>query len=137
MRSYMKNSAESTARILALAMIVDGNVDPAELRVLDELPLMEEIGIDHRLFREVLEELCNDMLHTAVVREAVELPPAVIDNILAEISDSALRCKLLSAIAQIADADGHLADAEVLLMGRASAVWVVEAGMLVHPALAA
>jgi uncharacterized tellurite resistance protein B-like protein len=118
-------------------MIVDGNVDPAELRVLDELPLMEELGIDHRLFREVLEELCNDMLHTAVVREAVELPPAVIDNMLAEISDSALRCKLLSAIAQIADADGHLADAEVLLIGRASAVWVVEAGMLVRPALAA
>ena len=46
MRSYPNDSPQATARILALAMVVDGHLAPSELRVLDESPLMRDLEMD-------------------------------------------------------------------------------------------
>jgi uncharacterized tellurite resistance protein B-like protein len=126
MRSYRPNSPEASARLLALAMIVDGHLAPAELRVLEDAPAMHDLSIDRTLFGEVLEDLCNDMLHTAVVQQTVELNPALINALLAEITEPELRRALLAAMWKIVDADGVLADAEAVLLSRACAVWAAE-----------
>lgn len=123
MRCYPNDSPQATARVLALAMVVDGHLAPAELKVLEDMPLMAELDLDRTLFREVLEELCHDMLHTAVVQGAVELNAALLDSLLREITEPALRRKLLTAMWKIADADGWLADAEAALLARACALW--------------
>lgn len=130
MRSYPNDSPQAMARVLALAMVVDGHIAPSELRVLDDSPMMHDLDMDRTVFREVLEDLCNDMINTAVVQGAVELNAPLIDHLLSEITVPELRRKLLSVMWKIVDADGWLADAEAALLARACAMWDADARFL-------
>ncbi|SDG77691.1 MULTISPECIES: TerB family tellurite resistance protein [unclassified Duganella] len=123
MRSYMTDSPSAAGRIVALCMVVDGNLSPSELRALQHSRLLEYIDIDIDAFHVLVEELCQDMLASAGQGLHVELPPAVIDALLDEIRDPLLCQQLLRALWQIANADGVLAEAEVTLLSRARAKW--------------
>jgi len=126
MRNYVHDSANAAARIVALTMVVDGNVAPSELRALARSQLLEYIDIDTDTFQSLLEELCQDMLSSAVQQECVELSPATIDALLDEIRDPELRRRVLRAMWSIADADGVLADGEATLLARACIMWSAE-----------
>ncbi|WP_374362497.1 TerB family tellurite resistance protein [Pseudoduganella danionis] len=126
MRHYETDSASAAGRILALCMVVDGNLAPAELRALQRSRLLEFIDIDIDTFHELLSDLCHDMLSTSVKHEHVVLDIATIDALLGEIHAPELRRELLRAMWIIADADGVLADAEARLLARACAVWSAE-----------
>jgi uncharacterized tellurite resistance protein B-like protein len=130
MRHYDENSAQATARILAMGMLVDGHVDPAELKVVDDPRTAREFGIDIAMFRQVLEDLCYDILHTTVRQGWVELNSLLLDSMLEEITEPDLRRRLLNALWRIADADGHLADAEAVLLARACALWSAHEGFV-------
>ncbi|WP_432377579.1 TerB family tellurite resistance protein [Duganella sp. P38] len=123
MRSYATDSASAAGRIVALCMVVDGNLSPSELRALQHSRLLEfiDIGIDD--FHALVDELCQDLLSEAVQGDHVELPPAVIDTLLGEIHAPQLRQRLLKALWHIANADGVLDSAEVTLLSRARAMW--------------
>ena len=126
MRNYEPDSASAAGRLVALCMVVDGNMAPSELQALQRSRLLEYIDIDIDTFHDLLDELCQDMLSTAVKHEHVVLDEATIDALLGEIRDPALRRQLLRAMWNIADADGVLADAEAKLLARASVVWSAE-----------
>lgn len=126
MRHYETDSASAAGRILALSMVVDGNLAPAELRALQRSRLLEYIHIDIDTFHDLMSDLCHDMLSTSVKHEHVVLDKATIDALLGEIHDPELRRELLRAMWNIADADGVLADAEARLLARACAVWAAE-----------
>jgi len=126
MRTYTENSASAAGRIVALAMVVDGALAPAELRALTRTRLLEHIEIDIDTFHGLLEDLCNDLLTSSVKQGHVELAPATIDSLLGEVTDPDLRRRLLRAMWAIADADGVLADAEATLLARACAMWSAE-----------
>lgn len=123
MRIYPTDSPRAAARILALAMIVDGDLAPAELRTLARTGVLEEIDIDFDTFQDLMGELCEDMLIDAAGRRDVELEPEALDRMLGEVRDPALRRRLLAAMSRIADADGVLADAEATLLAHAAAAW--------------
>jgi uncharacterized tellurite resistance protein B-like protein len=133
MRHYDVNSAQATARVLAMAMLVDGNVDPLELKVIDNPNTTRDFGIDRAMFHQVLEDLCYDMLQTAVRQGAVEINGALLDSMLLEITEPDLRRRVLNALWRIADADGYLADAEAVLLARACALWSAHAGFVSEP----
>ncbi|MFC0170553.1 TerB family tellurite resistance protein [Pseudoduganella danionis] len=126
MRHYETDSASAAGRILALCMVVDGNLAPAELRALQRTRLLEFIDIDIDTFHDLLSDLCHDMLSTSVKHEHVVLDIATIDALLGEIRAPELRRELLRAMWIIADADGVLADAEARLLARACTVWSAE-----------
>lgn len=123
MRTYPTDSPRAAARILALAMIVDGDLAPAELRELARTGVLQEIDVDFDTFQDLLGELCEDMLIDAAGRRDVELDPEAIDLMLAQVRDPALRRRVLAAMSRIADADGVLADAEATLLAHAAAAW--------------
>ena len=123
MRSYPPNSPRARARLLALAMVVDGDLDPAELEVLEDPAVLRGLRVDGALFQQVLSELCTDMLRTAVRNGAVELKPELLDRLLAEITDPELQHRLLATMVNIVDADAQIADAEGMLLERACARW--------------
>lgn len=123
MRSYEPDSLRARARLLALSMVVDGHIDPAELKVLDDAPVLHGLQLDTALFRDVLDELCSDMLRTAVRGGAVELGTALLDGVLAEITDPALQGRMLEAMWKIVHADQRLVDAESVLLTRACRLW--------------
>ena len=125
MRAYQPNSPDAAGRILALTMIVDGKLAVSELAALDSSKILDHIDIDLARFQSMLQDLCDDLL-SSQLDDAVHLDDAVIDRVLAEITHPDLRRQLLDAMWRIADADDWLADAEAVLLTRASTAWSAE-----------
>ena len=126
MRHYETDSASAAGRLVALCMVVDGNMAPSELQALQRSRLLDYIDIDIDTFHDLVDELCRDMLSTSVKHEHVVIDEQTIDALLGEIQDPALRRQLLRSMWNIADADGVLADAEAKLLSRACSVWSAE-----------
>jgi uncharacterized tellurite resistance protein B-like protein len=127
MRSYPMNSTQAAGRLLALTMVVDGNLAPTELMALDRSRILRHVALDPDTFQQLLQELCDDLL-TGATHGLVQLDPALIDQLLLEIDRPELRRQLLKAMWTIADADGWLADGEAILLTRASVQWGAETG---------
>lgn len=125
MRSYVVDSPCAAGRILALTMIVDGNLASSELAALGRSTILSQLDLDDAQFQRVLHDLCNDLL-TSTSHGALQTDNVLIDSLLLEIREPALRRRLLQAMWRIADADGWLAEAEALLLTRASNAWAVE-----------
>ncbi|MDQ1924585.1 tellurite resistance TerB family protein [Massilia pseudoviolaceinigra] len=125
MRRYETDSPQAAGRILALAMVVDGNLAQSELAALDSSKILQHIDLDRPGFKALLQELCQDMLTSAFHGE-VRIDGAMLDGLLDEIRHPDLRRQLMQAMWRIADADGWLADAEAVLLARASTLWCAE-----------
>lgn len=125
MRSYKTDSPHAAGRILALAMVVDGNVAASELTALNDSRVLEQIALAQVEFRQLMQELCDDLASTAR-HGMVQLDHELIDSLLDDIQDPALRRRLFRAMWTIADADGWLADAEAVLLARANVRWGAE-----------
>lgn len=123
MRSYETDSTQARARVLALAMVVDGQLHPSELKVLDDTLVMHELELDEALFRDVLDELCSDLLDFAVRDGAVEIAPSLLDTLLADIAAPNLQRIMLQAMQKVVEADAAVADAESTLLARARRLW--------------
>jgi uncharacterized tellurite resistance protein B-like protein len=127
MRSYSVDSPHAATRILALLIIVDGNMAASELAALERSKILDQIGLDLAQFQRAVQDLCED-LHTSTLHGSLQLDDALIDSFLSEVADPALRRSLLRAMWTISDADGWLADAEARLLTRAANAWSAETG---------
>lgn len=125
MRSYSIDSPHAAGRILALTMIVDGNLAGSELSALNRSRILDHIDLDQNEFQRLLNDLCDDLL-TSTSHGAIRVDNALIDSLLGEIAHPDLRRSLLRAMWSIADADDWLADAEAVLLTRASNAWAAE-----------
>lgn len=125
MRSYQPDSPDAAGRILALTMIVDGKLAVSEIAAMDSSKILDHIDLDLPGFQRMLQELCDDLLASRPA-DAIQLDDALLDRVLAEIAHPDLRRHLLQAMWQIADADDWLADAEAVLLTRASNAWSAE-----------
>ena len=129
MRSYPKNSPRAAGRLLALTIIVDGNVALSELKAVYRSRILDHIALDDDEFDAVLHELCNDLLATAH-HGNVHVDTATIDAFLDDVDALELRRNLLGAMWRLADADGWLADAEAIVLNRAAIRWGAESGFV-------
>lgn len=125
MRSYPTNSSFAAGRILALTIISDGSVPPDELEAMYRSRILQYLSLDELEFKQVLHELCDDLLATTT-HGIVNIEPSLIDLLLQEIEDENLRRKLLQAMWKIADADDWLSNGEAVLLSRASITWAAE-----------
>ena len=129
MRAYEVNSPQAAGRVLALTMLVDGNLAQSELAAMDRSKILNEVELERDAFQQLLQQLCEDLL-TCSVNGVVHADVRMIDAVLLEIDDPALRRHLLKAMWKIADADGGLADREALLLSRAGQLWGAERSFL-------
>jgi uncharacterized tellurite resistance protein B-like protein len=127
MRSYSVDSPHAAARVLALLIIVDGNMAASELAALERSKILDQIGLDLAQFQRAVQDLCED-LHTSTLHGSLQLDDALIDSFLGEVADPVLRRSLLRAMWTISDADGWLADAEARLLTRTANAWSAETG---------
>jgi uncharacterized tellurite resistance protein B-like protein len=125
MRLYATDSPKAVCRLLALAMIVDGHLAPSELKALRHSGILGRVEIDDEGFDEVVRELCEDLLATAHQRGAgeVEIDARLLDNLLCEVEDPALRMAAMKAMLDIVHADEVLDGRETLLVERAFKAW--------------
>ena len=126
MRTYPTDSAKAVSRLLALTMIVDGHLAPSELkamRVSGSIPAHAALGEDD--FDDVVQELCEDLLASAARRcsAEVEIDSRLLDALLGEVRDPALRLPLMKTMLDIVHADSVLDTRETLLIERAFKAW--------------
>lgn len=125
MRIYATDSPRAVSRLLALAMIVDGHLAPAELKAMRHSGILQGIGIGEDDFDDVVQELCEDLLATAHQRGAgeVEIDTKLLDGLLREVEAPSLRMGTMKAMLDIVHADTVLDGRETLLIQRAFKAW--------------
>jgi hypothetical protein len=125
MRSYLTNSPEATARIVALVLISDGHVCRSEIEALQRLGIERELGLAPGAFSAVVHTLCEDLLLGADASGSLmcQVDPGLMASLLAEVDDPELQRSVLALARAAAGADRHLADAEHAVLTAAERQW--------------
>lgn len=118
LRSYAHNSAEAAGRILALALIANGQVKRVETAVLDTLEAHQRLGLTRPQWHAVVQQLCADLLGPARLGIESCINGELLDQMLDEVDDDGKRRLVLHLCAAVALADAQIVPAEeVVLLG--------------------
>lgn len=125
MRPYPRNSPEAAARIVALALLSDGNITKAELEVLGRQDAYRQLGLRPTELQAVLRDFCEDLLCSAHLAwsEACRIDPRALADLMAEVDDPDLRRTVLRLCLQVVDADDHVAEGESIVLSAAVEHW--------------
>lgn len=131
MRSYPTNSPEAAARLLAMALVADGQYSMNEIKTIDRLQASQRLGLAPEAIKAVIDGFCEDLLLAAGGQWAgsAGMDEATRAQLLAEVQDPALQETVWHLCEAVALSDGHLADGEVELLDRMAFAWR-------HPAMA-
>ena len=137
MRTYPNNSPQAAARIVALALLADGNVCKGELDALDQLGVHDQLGLQPEEFHVIVHAFCEDLLATArpTWADACWVDPRMLAELMAEVDDPELRLNVLRLCVSVVEADGHVAEGESIAIGAAVEHWGLHCEML-QPQLA-
>jgi len=137
MRTYPTNSPQAAARIVALTLVADGHVSPAELAVLERVDAYRQLGITRPQMQAALQDFCEDLLaaHQSTWADACHIEPRTIAQLMAEIDDPALRMSVLRMCVAVAEADDHVADGESIVLVSAVENWGLHRQMLQEPSV--
>ncbi len=122
MRNYPLNSPQAAARIVALALIADGHVNKRELDALDRIAAHEQLGMARDDLHAVVQTLCEDLMVAAQLcwDSAWRLEAAALAELMAEIDDPVLWCKVMQVCEAVIDADGHVSEGELAVIRAAA-----------------
>ena len=132
MRKYPKNSPQAAARIVALTLVADGDLGQAELALLDELAVHQQLGLTRDALHAVIDTFCEDLLSSKqlAMADACPVDEYVLEELMGEIDDRALRRKVLGLCVKLAEVDDHVAEGESIVLIAAVAHWSLHHQML-------
>ena len=136
MRHYPINSPQAAGRIVALTLLADGHLCKRELDVLDQLDAHGQLGLAQGELHAVVHGFCEDLLATAYGHwgAAFQLDARMLSQLLSDIEDPVLRCRVLALCTAIIEADLHVADGESLVLLAAIEHWGLAEALLHEPA---
>jgi len=82
MRRYDLNSNEAVCRLLALSLVSDGGIDQSEFQAIRDSKVLTQLGISENTLHEVMQGLCDDLLHYADGIGQLERNEMLIDQLL-------------------------------------------------------
>ncbi len=125
MRRYPSDSPEAMTRVVALALLADGAIDPGELEALKASECCFRLGMDPCRFERIVDEFCDDLLTCGNRKPSgqYDLSAACIGDLLKDISDPRLREQALGMMLDIINADGILANEETALIAQVVDCW--------------
>ncbi|MDS4014395.1 MAG: hypothetical protein RKP46_08570 [Candidatus Accumulibacter sp.] len=128
MRHYTTDSPEAMSRIVALALLADGALDPREIESLDRRAILDKLGISHGTLDRITHEFCNDLLQCARSPNVgqIELDRDLVEHLLDDIRAPEKQQQALAAIVEITEADGCLNGGEAILISEAMSRWGLE-----------
>lgn len=94
LRTYPQDSPQACARLVCLAMLVDGRMHPAEMNLLDAQGTLAMLRIPDPLAQQVLHQLCDDLAEVGNDpdwQHTLSLEPAHIRQALHEVKAPELR----------------------------------------------
>lgn len=131
MRSYPVNSPQAAARIVALTVVVDGDIADAEIEALDRLAAHELLGLGRQDFRALLARSCEDLMSSGQLTWADTCPvdERTLADLMSEIQDPELRLKLLRLCVQLAEIDARVDAGESIVLAAAVEQWGLQREM--------
>jgi hypothetical protein len=123
MKHYPVNSPEAAARVLAMAMVADGQYSMIELRALDRQNAPALLGLTPEAFKAVVDDFCEDLLLACAGQWTGTVDADIREQLMQEITDRRLQELILQQCEALMLSDGHLADGEVELLDALSAAW--------------
>ncbi len=128
MRHYTTDSPEAMSRIVALALLADGALDPREIESLDKQAILDKLGISHGTLDRVTHEFCDDLLQCARAPNVgqIELDRDLVKHLLDDLRAPEKQQQALAAMVDIVHADGCLNSGEALLVSEAMSRWGLE-----------
>ncbi|HYW56560.1 MAG TPA: TerB family tellurite resistance protein [Polaromonas sp.] len=131
MRSYPQNSPHAAARIVALAMLADGNICKEELDTRDRINAHEQLGLDKDGFHATVHSLCEDLLAAAHASwgTACRVDPDMLEALMKEIDAPELQSKVIRLCVAVVEADTYVADSESVVLLAALEHWGAQLGM--------
>ena len=123
MQTYRTNSPQAAARLVAMALVSDGQYALSELQALARLDAAQRLGLSTEAFQAVIDRFCQELLQasggvwTGVVDDATRA------RLMAEVTDPALQDLIVQQCEALMLADGHLAGGEIALIDALSARW--------------
>lgn len=113
LRPYALNSPRAKARLVVIAMLVDGRLDDAELERLTQHEMFAELGITREGFFEVFYDFCADLEEFPKGSGDYLISRVVLESAFAEIMGVAEQRNLLRLIFDMIRSDGDLSNSEV------------------------
>ena len=123
LRKYAPNSPEAIGRIVAMAMITDGEVDPREIDVLDRSKAWATMGLGRKAFAVVARDYLRDQGASTEEDTIRQVDEARIDAILDEVSAADARLRACAVMLNVISADGTAADIERALFSHVLQRW--------------
>ncbi|RMC96372.1 TerB family tellurite resistance protein [Aquitalea palustris] len=124
MRPYPNNSPQAIARLLAMFMITDGNMDPRELDLLENVNVYDLIGLPRKQFAQVLADYCDDISDEAEQDGTIHLLDTDrIEFMLGEVTDRNKRILTCVLAMDISKSDGTISDPEIVLLRHMMKEW--------------
>lgn len=117
--SYANDPARAAARVIALAMRADGAPDRAEIDLIQRRGAAARLGVDAKLFDEVMLALCEDLAQSVAWFDGVrgEFSDELIDALIDEARDNPH--ELLGELLRLVAADGRISEGEKRVLLRA------------------
>jgi hypothetical protein len=137
MRSYPHDSPKAAARIVALALLADGNLCKSELEVLAQHGAHVQLGLSPAELHDVVHDLCQDMLASSDMAwgGSSQIDRRTLAELLGEVQDPDLQLKVLRLCVAVVETDEHLAEGESMVLAAALAHWGLPQTSPVQPAL--
>jgi tellurite resistance protein len=124
MRPYRKNSPQAMARIIAMFMITDGEMDTRELDALEKIMAYDLLGLPRKQFTQVLTDYCDDISDEAEQDGTIHLIDRTrIDALLEEVTDRSKRILACALAIDVAKADGDISEPEIALLRHIMKHW--------------
>lgn len=125
MRSYPLNSPQAAARIVALTVVADGDIGDAEIVCLDRLSIPAQLGLERHEMHALLDTFCEDLLSSGQLKwaDACPVDERTLANLMGEITEPAMRMKVLRMCVQIAEVDAKVDLGESIVLNAAVEHW--------------
>jgi hypothetical protein len=124
MQTLPTDSPEALARVLAMMIVTDADLDPRELDMLEQLDAFARIGITRAGFRATAQRYCAELGARMGDRPWLLLSDVMlIDEVLRPMQGAAQRLLVARLSAAIITADGRVRDIERLVFDHTLARW--------------
>jgi hypothetical protein len=124
-RRYPRNSPQAAGRILAIALLANGDIKDVEWQRLADIKAFERLDLHGLQWHVVLDELCEDLMSGIRPGRDCLIDGPTLAAWLDEIDDARLQALVIQLCAQVIEADGEVQPGESLVLRSALERWVL------------
>ena len=125
MRPYPHNSPQAAARIVALAMLADGNLSKTEFDAIERMGVCRQLRLTPEELDSIIETCCVDLLaHNRLSwDQSIRFDERMLAQVLSEVDDPALRRDVMRVCSEVVEADHYVAENEWALLSAMANQW--------------